>query len=190
MCFYLKKSLEFFGLLCLYIYSFITLVYILSLTILSFLSFYYYFYTLLAVFYCTWGLFVCLLHYGLTLCCLTATERMTSISQKMCGRLPLFGWVREMRKNGRICFIFAHVCQIQYLMAYRSQTVIEGDVCEAVKIINIGQFLNQIFITMMAVGVLGMHAVIMACSGAWNNEETYDPENKDDLFGGIEMRIN
>jgi hypothetical protein len=88
---------------------------------------------------------------------------MTSISEKMCGRLPLFSWVREMRKNGRICFIFAHVCQIQYLMAYRTQTVIEGGVSEAVKIINIAQFLNQIFITMMVVGVLGIHAVIMAC---------------------------
>ena len=64
--------------------------------------------------------------------------------------------------------------------------------------LNYFQFFNQLFLIMMILLTLASHILLLACQGACDSPEgegaelaeAYDPDNKDDIFGGLESRIN
>jgi hypothetical protein len=124
----LIKLLEWTGMFNLTIYSFLTLIYVVAHALISI--------ALLALYngpldilLALYSLFVSFFLYVQALACLTATDRLQSMTDAIAGLLPLpwYPRIKGMRRDQRVYLLFGHFLQIQNSMMFKSQYKTERD---------------------------------------------------------------
>ena len=114
-----------------------------------------------------------------------------------------------MRKGSRIALQIGFIVQIQYSMAFKGwykprkgqqweYTPVQSWLVDSMISLNYFQFFNQLFLILMILLTLASHVLVLACQGGCDPQEgdgaelaeAYDPDNKDDIFAGLESRIN
>ena len=122
MCKVIKKLLEWFAMLNLTIYSILTLSYVIAHTFLISAVLYYAHGSIVDILSFILGIIVSSVFYIQVLACLTATDRMVSISDnivKVFKCVPFYTWVRGLKRKHRVYLIFGHMFQIQYSMLFK-----------------------------------------------------------------------
>ena len=127
----LIKLLEWTGMLHLTIYSVLTLMYVIKNTLVS-IALAYINQQLIDFLLSLFGLFVSCFLYVQALACLTATDRMQSMMDKItrCIPLPWYQRVKGMQRNQRVYLLFGHVLQITYSNMFKNlyyQEIVKGN---------------------------------------------------------------
>lgn len=121
MCINANKCVECFATIALYIYSFLTLYYSVTMIFLSIAfpfavnskprSMDY------AFSFC--GFIAGFSHYILALACMSATKRMVTITDYCARLLPLYNIIKKWEKNTRTFLLIVWLTQVSYGMALR-----------------------------------------------------------------------
>ena len=120
MCKATRKALEWLGMLLLTVYALISIVTSISEILLCIVILVAMNFDLLLVGLGFYGVTAGISIYCFSIACITATVRMVEYSDAVCLKihLPLYKFVRDLKKNGRMVLYFSHIVQLSFMMAF------------------------------------------------------------------------